>query len=148
MIGRPTLQEVMRVHQSLSSIEYLKVSADQQTAENEVQTEPTNSVQVQTSIQQDTSTPIPSPDTSPLPSLSQDLMLTAVRNRDLQALERLFGEDYERPIPTEANDICSLLTEAVVTGDSSLVALLLQQNIDINEQTPSLQFYTPLHIGN
>jgi hypothetical protein len=141
---RPSLQELMRVHQCLSSMEYLKVSLDPQ-AESVQETQQTKTDQ-ELNAKNGTSSVVQPQQTS-LQS-SPDLMLAAIRNGDLPSLEKLFRENYERPIPTDANDIYSLLTEAVVTSDSSLVSYLLQQSIDINEVTPSLKFYTPLHIGN
>jgi hypothetical protein len=168
---RPTLDEVKRIHQSLTTVEFedrVNVPFD---LENQAAVSPPpvskhqqEKAAAAAAASTSSSKPSPSPPVDALSLLPEpvtdDLLVNAVRSGDIDLVRTLLSEecDYERPFSPGHKRFRPLVYEAVATThatteakDTLLQWLLSQPETDVNEQTLDAEdekhiiCWSPLH---
>lgn len=147
---RPTLVEIQRIHQWISTLQFFAEDTSKEEEEEVLgqidgkdEEEEGNSSDEDKQVAETEEQDLKSSSSSI--TSSSDLYLEAIRENDLEMVKKLYEEDYIRPIPADATQICGSLYLACSLGHLEIAKYLIEVGDDLNVQIPCWKFRTALH---
>jgi hypothetical protein len=130
---RPTLVEIKRAHQILSTVEFFAYVPSSSTAADVVPTQDNNVPVI----------PVNTQPTQPVHQINNnataapDHLIEAISRGDLSTVRQLYSDAYERPLPEDARQITTPLFVACQDKKFDIVKFLVEEiKVDVNDLVP------------
>eukprot|EP01117_Protostelium_nocturnum_P010589 TRINITY_DN3806_c0_g1_i3.p1 TRINITY_DN3806_c0_g1~~TRINITY_DN3806_c0_g1_i3.p1 ORF type:complete len:664 (+),score=278.14 TRINITY_DN3806_c0_g1_i3:127-2118(+) len=154
---RPTLVEIKRAFQILSSVEFLEavdLNDDRFSLKDSIEEDLEvkdllKEMDLEEEEENEKEEEMEKVEATPEPKVEENLMLKAVKNGDLDELKRLWEEDYFPPVTPKGGKVMTPLYLALETGQYEISKYLIEVvKQGFNIEIPSKSFRTPLHAAS